>query len=183
MNWCLGFHILNWLLSMKGLLKQIACRAFMIHCLSLSIRRLCIEWTRADIRTRFWTYGFPSLASPSRSTADHQEPDRQRGARDQQGNSDRTTLIFDYFWLFLMRAHPVSLPTDALTGQIKRTQVITQEWAQPGTASRAQEDLDEPGRFFERTRYRPRGVPDSAFITYLSVNTYDFRGGWHGNWS
>jgi hypothetical protein len=28
---------------------------------------------------------------------------------------------------FLMRAHPVSLPTDALTGQIKRTQVITQE--------------------------------------------------------
>src|SRR5262245_8427719 len=23
--------------------------------------------------------------------------------------------------------------------------------------------------------------PDLPFITYLAVNTYDFRGGWHGN--
>jgi hypothetical protein len=49
------------------------------------------------------------------------------------------------------------------------------------TAPRAQEALDQPGRFFERPRYRPRVVPYLAFITYLSINTYDFRGGWHGN--
>ncbi len=40
--------------------KQIACQPFVIQCFRLSIRRLCTEWTRAEIHTRFRIHGFPS---------------------------------------------------------------------------------------------------------------------------
>jgi hypothetical protein len=49
----------------EPLLKQIACQPFMIHCLSLSINWLRIEWTSANGRPKFWTYEFLSLPSPS----------------------------------------------------------------------------------------------------------------------
>jgi hypothetical protein len=37
----------------------------MIHCLCLSVRWLCIEWTRVDVRTKLRTYGFSFLKTAS----------------------------------------------------------------------------------------------------------------------
>jgi hypothetical protein len=39
-------------------IKHIACQPLMIHCLCLSIRYLCIEYSGSDIGTKFRTSGF-----------------------------------------------------------------------------------------------------------------------------